>query len=155
MPVVGAEAPTVEELRSYLRTRLPEPQMPWAIVLVEELPLTPSGRVSWEGLPRVAGKAAHVAPRTEVEKTLAAIWCELLQVQQIGIQENFFRLGGNSLLATQAVSRINEAFQVNFGVEILFRHTTIVDLAIATDEQLMAQLGDEDLQALLSDSETF
>jgi len=144
----SGEPPTAETLREHLRARLPEAQVPWAVVVLEDLPCTPTGRLDPLSLPRLDTEE-YVAPRTEVETTLAGILCELLQVERVGIRENFFRLGGNSLLATQAVARINEAFQLNLGVEILFRHPTIMDLALAMDELLLVQLGDENLEDLL------
>jgi acyl-CoA synthetase (AMP-forming)/AMP-acid ligase II/acyl carrier protein len=147
----GPAEPTPAELRELLRTRLPEPQVPWAVAVVDRLPLTRTGRTDLQALPRVAGPretAGTAAPRTEVERMLVEIWRELLQVEAVGIHDNFFRLGGNSLLATQAVARMNEAFQLNLGIETLFRNPTVADLALITDEHLMAQLGEEALEFL-------
>ena len=102
---------TAEELQRYLATRLPGPQVPRAFLVIEDLPRTSSGRADWQALPRIEEKQAeYVAPRTETEEVLAAIWRDLLHVEQIGVDDNFFRLGGNSILATQVVVRINQAF---------------------------------------------
>jgi hypothetical protein len=147
--VASGDPPTAAALREHLRARLPEPQVPWAVVVLEDLPRTPSGRLDPLRLPRVETAVEYVAPRTEVEKILVEIWSDLLEVERVGIRENFFRLGGNSLLATQVVARIDETFQLSFGIEVFFRHPVIADLALAIDEQLWAQLGDQELEALL------
>jgi non-ribosomal peptide synthetase component F len=150
----GPELPKPEELREFLRSRLPEPQVPWGIAAVDEIPRTPTGRADPKRLPRVEPEeAAQTAPRTEVERMLVEIWRELLDVEGVGIHDNFFQLGGNSLIATQVVARINEVFQLSLGVETLFRNPTIADLALTTDEHLLAQLGDEDIASLLGESQ--
>jgi hypothetical protein len=149
-----AGGPEPGELRELLRERLPETRVPWQLTVLGELPLTPAGRLDPEGLPRVEVRteAAGAAPRTEVERMLVEIWSELLGVGEVGIHDNFFQLGGNSLLATRVVARINEVFQLSLGVETLFRSPTVADLALATDEHLLVQLGDAGLESLLGEA---
>ena len=141
---------TAEELREFLRGRLPQSQVPWSVVVLDELPRTTHGRVDPRALPRAADPGAPDGdgPQTESERLLVEIWRELLRVDNLGIHDNFFHLGGNSLLATRAVARINEAFQLRLGVEALFRNPTIAGLALTTDEQLIAGLGEEALERL-------
>jgi non-ribosomal peptide synthetase component F len=143
---VGPDGPAPEKLREFLRARLPERQIPWGLAVVEELPLTPTGRPDEVRLPRVETREerAGIAPRTEVERLLVEIWCELLGVETVSIHDNFFQLGGNSLLATRVVARINQVFQLSLVVETLFKSPTIADLALATDEHLLVQLGEAD-----------
>jgi non-ribosomal peptide synthetase component F/aryl carrier-like protein len=146
----GPAGPPAAELREYLRGRLPETQVPWTFAILDELPRTPAGRIDTRALPRIAPlePLEGAAPRTEIERMLVEIWRELLQIDRVGIHDNFFQLGGNSLLATQAVVRMNQAFQLSLGVETLFRSPTVASLAMTTDEHLIAQLGEEALEFL-------
>jgi amino acid adenylation domain-containing protein len=114
--IVPRSEPTasVGELRSFLKTKLPEYMIPSAFVMLEALPLTPNGKVDRRSLPapdtvRPELEKPFVAPRTEVEERLAAIWSDVLGLEQIGVRDNFFELGGHSLLATQVVSRVRES----------------------------------------------
>ena len=131
---VRDQSPEPKELRAFLNQRLPEYMVPAHFVFLESLPLTPNGKIdrkalrdpSHEGVPPTV---AFVAPRTETEKTLAAIWLELLKLDQIGVNDSFFELGGHSLLAIRAVSRIRDLFEVDLPAQILFENSTIAELA--------------------------
>jgi acyl carrier protein len=122
-----------EELRGFLEQRLPVYMVPAHFVLLESLPLTPNGKVDRKGLPApsisVATTATAVAPRTKTEKALAAIWTELLKVDNVGVNDSFFDLGGHSLMAFKAMSRIREALGIDLPVEALFVNPTIAALA--------------------------
>ncbi len=127
------------ELRAYLRERLPEYMVPWGYVMVEEWPLTPSGKVDRGALPLPDGRRseverAYVAPRNETEATLAGLCGELLGLAQVGVEDNFFELGGHSLLATKLISRIRERFQVEIPLRSLFEHPTVSGLAEAVEQ---------------------
>ncbi|HEX2092660.1 MAG TPA: non-ribosomal peptide synthase/polyketide synthase, partial [Longimicrobiaceae bacterium] len=131
--VVPREAVEVsaEELRIYLRERLPEPMVPGAFVLLERLPLTPSGKLDRRALPAPdpsASPGAYVAPRGEVEEILARVWAETLGVERVGVLDNFFETGGDSILSIQAVARARRA-----GVRVtprqMFEQPTIAALA--------------------------
>ncbi len=129
-----SEAKLAEQLRTYLRKKLPEVMVPSAFVMLDALPLTPNGKVDRRRLPapdvtRPELKEAFVAPRTPVEEALAAIWRALLGLEKIGVADNFFELGGHSLLATQLVSRLREVFQVEVPLRVLFDAPTIGQLA--------------------------
>jgi amino acid adenylation domain-containing protein len=129
-----------EELRSFLEQRLPVYMVPAHFVLLESLPLTPNGKVDRKGLPApsisVAATATAVAPRTKTEKALAAIWTELLKVDNIGVNDSFFDLGGHSLMAFKAMSRIRDEFDVDLPVQDLFENPTIAEIArLLTDSE--------------------
>jgi acyl carrier protein len=126
-------------LRDWLRQQLPEYMVPSAFVLLEALPLTPNGKVDRHALPypqqlRPELDSTFVAPHTSVEQALAAIWAEVLGLEQIGIHDNFFALGGHSLLATCVITRVRERFQVELPVHILFEEPTIAHLAGAIEQ---------------------
>ncbi|WDD36886.1 amino acid adenylation domain-containing protein (plasmid) [Nostoc sp. UHCC 0926] len=134
--------PTISELRQFLKAKLPEYMVPNVFVMLESLPLTPSGKVDRRALPEpdlyseITGK--YVAPRTQIEELLAQIWAQVLKVELVGIYDNFFELGGHSLLATQLVSRIRNIFKVELPLRELFATATLVELAQAI-EQLQQQ----------------
>ncbi|MFQ5796950.1 MAG: condensation domain-containing protein, partial [Candidatus Bipolaricaulia bacterium] len=129
-----AQAPTINELRSFLKEKLPDYMVPSAFVPLEALPFTPNGKVDRRALPapdqiRPQMEETFVSPRTPVEESLAAIWRDLLELKQVGIHDNFFELGGHSLLATQVISRLHELFKVEIPLRVLFESPTISALA--------------------------
>ncbi|WP_373528143.1 amino acid adenylation domain-containing protein [Nostoc sp.] len=124
--------PTINELRHFLKAKLPEYMVPNAVVILESLPLTPNGKVDRRALPtpdlHSEQKDKFVAPRTPVEEMLAQIWAQVLKVEQVGIYDNFFELGGHSLLATQLLSRIGNIFKVELPLRSLFAAATVAEL---------------------------
>ncbi|HIP71159.1 MAG TPA: amino acid adenylation domain-containing protein, partial [Anaerolineae bacterium] len=128
----GDAAPTVADLRRFLEQTLPEYMIPAAFVTLDEMPLTPNGKVDRKALPapdatRPELAAAFTAPETEQEKILADIWAQLLGVENIGIHDNFFELGGDSILSIQVVARANQA-GVRLTPRHIFQHPTIAGL---------------------------
>ncbi|HET9226556.1 MAG TPA: condensation domain-containing protein, partial [Thermoanaerobaculia bacterium] len=123
--------PTATELRDALRQTLPDYMIPTAFVTLEELPVTPNGKLDRQALPapQWSASAELVAPRTEVEKRLAAIWSDVLGVPQVSLEDSFFDLGGHSLLATQMVSRVRESFGVELALRTLFERPRLDELA--------------------------
>lgn len=125
----------VPELRSFLSGRLPDYMVPGAFVLLEELPLSPNGKVDRAALPSptAAGAAmekAYVAPRNGVEEVLAGLWAEVLRMDRVSVKADFFAdLGGHSLLATQLISRVREVFELEVPLRTLFEGSTVVALA--------------------------
>jgi len=122
--------PSVSELRSHLREKLPDYMVPSAFVMLDELPLTPNGKVDRRALPAPTGarpdmEADYVAPRTPVERVVAGIWCELLGLQRVGLHDNFFTLGGHSMLATKVVFRLSQALLVDLSLHSLFETPTV------------------------------
>ncbi|MGA9508448.1 MAG: amino acid adenylation domain-containing protein [Candidatus Sulfotelmatobacter sp.] len=126
--------PSAGELRRYLRTKLPEHMVPASYWLVEALPLLPSGKVNRSALAgggkSLVDREELTTPRNEVEAKLAEIWQELLQVEQVGIEQNFFELGGHSLLVLQVTARIRRIFEVELAVRSVFEAPTIAGLAL-------------------------
>ena len=130
----GEPPPTIQALRKSLRQRLPGYMVPSAFVHLESLPLLPSGKVDRKGLPdpdpsqREADNCL-IAPRTTLEKVVAEIWREVLGVDELSVEDDFFDLGGHSLQATQVISRIGEAYQVDLLPQLLFVLPTVAALA--------------------------
>ncbi|MEU1038519.1 non-ribosomal peptide synthase/polyketide synthase [Streptomyces sp. NPDC005907] len=135
VPAPAAAVPPAAELRSHLSADLPDYMLPAAFVTVAELPLTGNGKVDRRRLPApdwsAAGDTAYRAPRTETERILGEIWAELLGVERVGADDNFFMLGGDSILSIQVVSRARAA-GLALTPRDLFRHPTVAALAAAT-----------------------
>jgi acyl carrier protein len=125
--------PTFNELRSFLKEKLPDYMIPSAFVFLDSLPLTPNGKVDRRALPapehsRSDLETKFVAPRTPVEKVLAKIWSEVLGLERVGVHDNFFELGGHSLLATRVMSRARGNFKVELPFLRFFETPTIAGL---------------------------
>ncbi|NET71698.1 MAG: amino acid adenylation domain-containing protein, partial [Sphaerospermopsis sp. SIO1G2] len=138
--IVANKTDRVNELRENLKARLPEYMIPNAIVYLDQLPLTPSGKVDRRALPAPDYseiKSAYIAPRTPTEEILTTIWTQVLKIDKVGINDNFFELGGHSLLATQLVSRISTNFQIEIPLKNIFTAPTVEQLAkiIETTQQ--------------------
>jgi amino acid adenylation domain-containing protein len=123
-------APTVPDLRRFLKEKLPEYMIPSAFVFLEALPVLPSGKVNRQALPapdkaRPELEEAFVSPRSPTERALAGIWAQVLGLEQVGVHDSFFELGGHSLLATQVVSRVRQALHLELPVRSLFEEPTI------------------------------
>jgi amino acid adenylation domain-containing protein len=146
--VVEAEtAASTNDLRSFVKQKLPAYMVPTAFVTLAELPLTPNGKVDRRALPApdaaetgLRGGAYH-APQTPTQEMLAGIWCEVLGLKQVALDDNFFDLGGHSLLATQLSSRLREAFQVELPLRRLFDTPLLSELAELIDEARRAGDG--------------
>ena len=130
---------TPASLRTSLKDRLPHYMIPSAFVLMERLPLTSNGKIDRQSFPAIAPSPAQPAsrdcagPRTATEKALSAIWSELLDVPTIGIHDDFFDLGGQSLVAIKAVARIRDVFEVDVSLRNLFDQPTVAGLAETID----------------------
>ena len=134
-------------LRAHLKARLPAYMIPAAFMLLNEFPRTPNGKIDRRAFPAVSVERAPSAARsvsgephaaagrtfTETEAQLARIWSELLKVEQIGADDDFFDLGGQSLVAITAVTRIRAAFGVNLPLRHLIEHPTVAGLAEVID----------------------
>ncbi|WP_269744533.1 condensation domain-containing protein, partial [Stigmatella aurantiaca] len=128
----GEEGLEGERLKGFLAERLPEYMVPSAYVVMEALPLTRNGKVDHKALPapgKSEGEAEqHVAPRNQTEELVAGIWAELLGVDQVGIHDNFFDLGGHSLMSVKLLSRIRAIFDVELAVLDIFEQPTVARL---------------------------
>jgi len=124
---------TAAQLREHLSAMLPEYMVPSAIMLLENLPLTPSGKVSRQALPEPdwSAASAHVAPRTPQEELVCGIFAEVLGLARVGATDHFFELGGHSLLATQVLSRLRRIFGVELPLRVLFESPTPAGIASA------------------------
>jgi acyl carrier protein len=122
------------DLQTFLRQRLPEYMMPSAFVLLKSLPLTANGKIDRRSLPvpdslRPELAAAYVAPQTEIERAIATIWQEMLHLDRVGIHDNFFDLGGHSLLIVQLYSKLQRVFNRTISITDIFKYPTINSLA--------------------------
>jgi acyl carrier protein len=138
----------IAELRAVLARRLPEHMVPVAFVTLEALPLNASGKVDRRALPapdaaRPALAAAYVAPRTAAEEGVAAIWCEVLGLERVGIHDDFYELGGNSLRLPQVMHRLRRDFQVEVALRTLAAETTVARLALTVEELLLDRIERE------------
>jgi acyl-coenzyme A synthetase/AMP-(fatty) acid ligase/acyl carrier protein len=120
-----------EGILSYLREKLPEYMVPALLIPMEQLPVTASGKIDRRALPDPDDlhKGTFVAPRDTMEEDLAAIWQELLEVPQVGIYDDFFELGGDSLLAVRVVAHLKRKLAVQLSVSKLFECKNIAQLA--------------------------
>ncbi|HKR15461.1 MAG TPA: non-ribosomal peptide synthase/polyketide synthase [Pyrinomonadaceae bacterium] len=142
--VVPEEQTAAGELRAHLKEKLPDYMVPSYFVMLAEMPLTPNGKVDRKRLPapeqtRSESETGYVAPRTQTEGTVAKIWAEVLRIERVGVEDNFFESGGHSLLATQVVSRLRAAFQTEAPLRWLFEAPTCAALAAYIDTAIDAQ----------------
>ncbi|MCP6763251.1 MAG: amino acid adenylation domain-containing protein [Fischerella sp. CENA71] len=124
----------IAKLRAYVKQTLPDYMVPGVFVYLETLPLTTNGKIDRRALPQpnqnqIAADVNYVAPRTTLEKELAEIWANLLSLEQIGIHDSFFTIGGHSLLAIQLISKIRQHFAIELPLRYLFLSPTIAELA--------------------------
>jgi amino acid adenylation domain-containing protein len=150
--------PALTGLREFLCARLPEFMVPAAFVALERLPLTPNGKVDRGALPppdlaNTLRDGELVAPRTEVERTVAGLLAPLLGVDQVDVEANFFTLGGHSLLATQLIARVRQAFGVELALRRVFDAPTVAGISTEIEQLLLARLdsmSDEQAREFLS-----
>jgi amino acid adenylation domain-containing protein len=136
-----------EDLRAFLKERVPEHMLPSAFVMLDALPLNTNGKVDRAALPAPEKSATvssktYVAPRTTVEELLCDIWAEILGVEQVGIEDNFFELGGHSLLATQVMSRIRQTLRIELPLRSLFEQPTVATLAATLEPDARSELSE-------------
>ena len=152
--VQSGEVAEVDSLRKTLKEQLPDYMVPGAFVQLNEIPLTPSGKIDRKKLEQqeivFESLNEYVAPHNEAEQKLATIWTEMLKIEKIGIHDNFFDLGGHSLLAIQVQSRVRETFDVDIPLRDLFELPTIEKLAIRIESSLFPDtIGQEREQGIL------
>ena len=155
----GGETPTVSALHRFLAQRLPDYMIPAVFVMVENLPVTQHGKLDRHNLPkpslaRPTLDTPFAPPRTSVEITLVALWQELLGVAQVGIYDHFLDLGGNSLLATQIMTRVQNIFQIELALPTLFGAPTIAALALMITQFQAQQMDSFLVEQLLDGLET-
>jgi acyl carrier protein len=123
-------------------------------MVLDALPLTPNGKIDRKALPLPSAQQAQqranfVAPETQTEKELAALWSEILGSDRVGVHDNFFDSGGHSLTATQLVTRIRKSFTVELSLRDFLKYPTIAGLAELIEESILSKASDEKLFALV------
>jgi acyl carrier protein len=140
----AAHAQLIQLLKEYLETQLSYHVVPSTFVVLEQLPLTPNGKVDRKALLNqkhpLFRSTEFVAPRTEIETKLVTIWSEILNIERPGIYDDFFELGGNSLLATQIIARIRDIFFVELPFRTFFKLLTIAGLAARIQQIKLAEV---------------
>src|SRR6267142_5310075 len=142
--VTRSEQTTTSELRSFLAGKLPDYMLPAVFVRLEQLPLTENAKLDRNALPRPLDRSAEnevVAPRNATVEIIASIRAEVLVAARVSVQHDFFELGGDSLPATQVISRTNLAFQIDLPLGVLFEHRTVAGLASAIEEIFVDELS--------------
>ncbi|HSF40969.1 MAG TPA: amino acid adenylation domain-containing protein [Thermoanaerobaculia bacterium] len=146
-------APGAAELRAFLRERLPEPMVPSAFVVLTSLPLTPNGKIDRQALPAPeppeAVRAAYEPPGSGLERTIAEVWRGLLGLERVGLHDNFFDLGGHSLLMARVQSELRKRLERPLGMVELFSHPTVGSLAryLSQGEDTAAAQAEDEQQA--------
>ena len=138
--VEGSAAPNVSRLRDFLKQHLPDYMVPAVFIALEALPLTPNGKVDRRALPepdtsRPELEQAYVAPRTETQRRLAELCATVLEIDKVGIHDNFFDLGGASIQALEVATRAEQT-GIRLTPEMLFKHQTVAELAAAADAEV-------------------
>jgi len=169
--VAAGETASGRELREYLAKRVPGYMVPSVVVVMDEMPLTPNGKVDRRALPApeqawVEMEVEYVAPRSAAEEVVAEVWKRVLGIERVGVYDNFFVIGGHSLLATQVLAQIRAIFQVDVPVHHLFQTPTVESLVnvisqiwgqreiveeIAETYQHVGELSQEEVEQALSE----
>jgi amino acid adenylation domain-containing protein len=164
---------SVEDLRRFLQQKLPDYMIPSAFIPLQTFPLTANGKVDRRALPAPDKINADieqffVAPRNSLEAQMADIWSQVLRLEKVGIHHNFFTLGGHSLLVTQLISRMRDTLGVELLIQDVFANPTVAELCVIVTQKLaeqvddeslarslaeLADLSDEDIQLILTDSQ--
>jgi amino acid adenylation domain-containing protein len=142
--VPGADStPVPADLRAFLARTLPDYMVPSAIVVLPSLPLSPNGKLDRRALPEPTGmatRAEHVAPRTDTERVLAGIWAQVLEVDRVGIADDFFDLGGDSVRSLQIVTRAKAAFDLALTPRDILTTRDVATLAELVEEKILHEL---------------
>ena len=151
----GSEAAAPNALRDFLKQKLPEHMIPVVYVPLEQMPLTPNGKVDRKALPapqgsRVKAEGGFVPPQNNLERSVAAIWRDILHVEHVGVDDNFFDFGGHSLQVVQVQNRVRETLGIDVPVLKLFQFPTIRMLATFLEEQ-SAPAADDPFRAKIEE----
>jgi amino acid adenylation domain-containing protein len=153
-----APAPTVSELRRAVGRRLPDYMVPSAFVMMDRLPRTATGKVDRKALPEPSTgrpnlETPYAAPATPFQTAIAGVWREVLWLDEVGVNDDFFDLGGHSLAAAQVLSRVRDAFGVAVPLEEFFGARTVAGLAAALVEHWTGQMDERSLAEALAEAE--
>ncbi|MEV6978857.1 amino acid adenylation domain-containing protein [Kitasatospora sp. NPDC093806] len=144
---------TEDALRTVLTDRLPDYMVPAALVLLDALPLTPSGKVDRAALPVPQLGGVGAPPQGDCEELLADLWIEVLKVERVSRHDDFFALGGHSLLATRLLARIRDTFETELPLRVVFEARTLAALARRVEDQLLDELDDTEFDTEFDESE--
>jgi surfactin family lipopeptide synthetase C len=152
-------APEGADLKRLLKEKLPDYMIPSAFVMLDTMPKTSNGKVDRQALPApdpnlMRRQAVFVAPQTDIEKVQARIWAEVLKVEAVGVEDNFFDLGGHSLAATQLISRLRMAFGVDLTLADFFASATVKDTSDRIEALLISRASPGELDELISELES-
>ena len=150
--------PAAADLRRFLQSELPDYMLPSVFVKLPAMPLTANGKVDRVALPEPNAEntlrdEAFIRPRTPIEQRLAATLCSLLNLSEVSVNDNFFLLGGHSLLGTQLIVKIRSTFRVDLALRTLFDAPTIAELSAEIEQQIIAKvenMSEEEAEALLA-----
>jgi hypothetical protein len=121
--------------------------VPAHLVALKRLPLTPNGKLDRKALPKLDGsllQATYVAPQSELQRQVAQIWAEVLEVDRVGLQDSFFELGGHSLLAAQTIARINVQLGIDVPLRLIFETPMLSEFSMALESHGLS-LSEQDL----------
>jgi amino acid adenylation domain-containing protein len=154
----GEQRPDVEQLRRLLKTKLPPFMVPSAFVVLDTFPVTANGKLDRRALPPPDGARpdlarSYVEPETPVEEALAEIWRQVLGVDRVGIDDDFFDLGGHSMLAVKMLAQVHDELGLELGLSAVFDHSTIRELAGSLTAELLGDVSDAEVASLLSELE--
>jgi amino acid adenylation domain-containing protein len=154
----GEHRPDAEQLRRLLKTKLPPFMVPSAFVVLEAFPVTPNGKLDRRALPPPNGTRpdlarSYVAPQSPVEEALAAIWRAVLGVDRVGLDDDFFDLGGHSMLAVRMLTKVHDELGLELSLGAVFEHSTIRELAGSMTAELLGQQDEAELADLLAEVE--
>jgi len=146
--------PTSSELRDFLSKELPDYMLPAVFVRLEALPISPNGKVDRDALPppddkNVMRDQSYLAARTPTQERVTSIVAPLLGLERLGVDDNFFLLGGNSLLGTQVIARLRSAFGVDLSLLSLFDNPTVAGIAAEVEQLIVAKvdaMSEEEVQ---------
>jgi acyl carrier protein len=150
--------PATDDLRSYLRQRLPDYMLPASFVFMQEMPLTPNGKIDRKALPepdtsRPTLTKGYVPPETDLEQLLATIWQEVLGLDKVGRHDSFFDLGGDSISVMKAMIQVSQVLSIDSPPKMLFETPSLADFAGRIEDSLIAEvenLSDEEAELLLA-----
>ena len=140
-----------DKIQGYLQDKIPNYMIPRSYTILKQLPLNANGKIDRNSLPKPNILAAtssieFVAPQTEIQEQLATIWKQYLEIEKVGIYDNFFDLGGNSLLVTQVISKVRQTFQVELPLQKLFETPTIAELELLIQENKTIEQGSDRIE---------
>ena len=144
--------------KDFLKGKLPDFMIPSKFIFLDELPMMSTGKINRRALPALPIQQSErtrpmVPPRTPVEVALAQIWSDVLSLGQVGVDDNFFDLGGHSLAASQIVSRAIQSFRLELPITALFDAPTVAEMAVVVERSRMKRAGDSELEQMLREVE--